>query len=116
MRCSILLAEGTSETPLWPQARLARAFHQRLVGLLGRTRMEASEAFILQPCSSVHTIGMRMPIDVLFLDRLGTVKKIARNVRPFRAVSCRGCCTVIEVSANNTQMNAVQLGDTLVWR
>jgi uncharacterized membrane protein (UPF0127 family) len=40
-------------------------------GLLGRTGFTG--AMVLRPCRSVHTIGMRFPIDVAFCDRAGVV-------------------------------------------
>jgi uncharacterized membrane protein (UPF0127 family) len=38
----------------------------RLRGLLGRDGVEG--AFLLRPAMSVHTLGMRFPIDVAFCD------------------------------------------------
>ena len=38
--------------------------HARRMGLLGRDGIEG--AFLLRPCRSVHTLGMRFPIDVAF--------------------------------------------------
>ncbi len=38
----------------------------RMRGLLGRDGVEG--AFLLQPAMSVHTLGMRFPIDVAFCD------------------------------------------------
>ena len=40
-------------------------------GLLGRDGIEG--ALLLEPARSVHTVGMRFPIDVAFLARDGTV-------------------------------------------
>lgn len=39
----------------------------RLVGLLGRDGVDG--ALLLRPAKSVHTVGMRFPIDVAFCDR-----------------------------------------------
>jgi uncharacterized membrane protein (UPF0127 family) len=50
-------------------------------GLLGRTGFEG--AMVLRPCRSVHTAGMRFPIDVAFCDRSGTVVRTA-TLRPWR--------------------------------
>jgi uncharacterized membrane protein (UPF0127 family) len=46
---------------------VADSFGARLRGLLGRDGVEG--ALVLQPARSVHTIGMRFPIDVAFCDR-----------------------------------------------
>ena len=45
---------------------VAESARGRSKGLLGRDGIEG--ALLLQPARSVHTIGMRFPIDVAFLD------------------------------------------------
>ena len=44
-------------------------FGQRLRGLIGHRRLDAGAGLLLDPGGSVHTFGMRFPIDVVFLDR-----------------------------------------------
>ncbi len=46
---------------------VADGFQSRLKGLLGRDGVEG--ALLLKPASSVHTFGMRFPIDVAFCDK-----------------------------------------------
>lgn len=48
------------------RVRVAESFWPRLRGLLGRDGVDG--AFLLRPAASVHTIGMRFPIDVAYLD------------------------------------------------
>ena len=50
---------------------VADGLQARLKGLLGRDGMEG--ALLLRPASSVHTFGMRFPIDVAFCDKDLTV-------------------------------------------
>ena len=53
----------------------------RVKGLLGRDGIEG--ALLLQPAKSVHTLGMRFPIDVAFVDRdLVVVRTVV--MRPWR--------------------------------
>lgn len=47
--------------------RVAASYRARTRGLLGRDGVAG--ALLLTPASSVHTIGMRFPIDVAYLDR-----------------------------------------------
>ena len=46
---------------------VADTFGARLRGLRGRDGLEG--ALLLRPCRSVHTLGMRFPIDVAFCRR-----------------------------------------------
>lgn len=41
---------------------------ERTRGLLGRDELEPTRAFVLARCRSVHTVGMRFPIDVVTYD------------------------------------------------
>ena len=50
-------------------------------GLLGRDRIDG--ALVLDPCRSVHTVRMRMPIDVIWCAADGRVLRIA-TMRPGR--------------------------------
>lgn len=64
----------------------AQALRARLRGLLGRDRLPPDHGMLIDPCRSIHTFGMRFPIDVFFLDAGGGILHIARDVRPWRAV------------------------------
>ncbi|MFI6035254.1 DUF192 domain-containing protein [Streptomyces sp. NPDC051315] len=46
---------------------IAASYRARRRGLLGRESVDG--AMLLSPANSVHTFGMRMPIDVAYLDR-----------------------------------------------
>jgi uncharacterized membrane protein (UPF0127 family) len=69
-------------------ARLANRYWSRLVGLLGRSHLSVGEGLVLAPGNAIHTLFMRMAIDVIFVDKNGEVVKTAVNVRPFRFVLC----------------------------
>ena len=70
------------------RARLANRFWSRLIGLLSRSRLSVGEGLVLAPGNAIHTLFMRMAIDVIFVDKNGEVTKTAVNVRPFRMVMC----------------------------
>ncbi|MGW0768293.1 DUF192 domain-containing protein [Streptomyces sp. NPDC002676] len=60
---------------------IAASYRARTKGLLGRDSVDG--AMLLSPASGVHTFGMRMPIDVAYLDRRLTVVAV-RTMRPGR--------------------------------
>ncbi|MBI5598335.1 MAG: DUF192 domain-containing protein [Deltaproteobacteria bacterium] len=53
-------------------------------GLIGKKGLKKGEALLIRPCRGVHTLGMRFPIDVLFLDSGGRVVGIRENMPPMR--------------------------------
>jgi uncharacterized protein len=82
--------------------RVATGFRARLLGLAFRRR--ADEPLLIPRCRSVHTFGMRFPIDVVFLDARGRVLRVARRVPPCRVVSCRGARAVVEIPMISARM------------
>jgi uncharacterized protein len=62
---------------------------------------------LIPRCRSVHTFGMRFPIDVVFLDRHGWPIRINRNVPPGRLITCRRAAAVIETKAGDADRHFV---------
>lgn len=79
----IRVTNQTRGLDLATRAEVADTWYRRLFGLLGQDSLPSGGALVLEPCSSVHCVGMRFPIDVLFCDRDGTVL-YARTLRPQR--------------------------------
>ncbi|BAJ00533.1 conserved hypothetical protein [Shewanella violacea DSS12] len=71
---------------------------------------------LISPCNSVHTIGMRYPIDIVYLNNKNKVLKIQRNLQPWRSSACRGATQVLELAAGNTDNKNINQGDTLSWQ
>ncbi|MDI3297630.1 MAG: DUF192 domain-containing protein [Bacillota bacterium] len=86
----------------------------RARGLLGRDGLEPGRALWLRPCGSIHMIGMRFPIDVIWLDRGNRVLRMDRDVPPgirgFR--SCPGARSALELAAGGA--DGIAPGDELV--
>jgi hypothetical protein len=74
---------------------VARSPLARLLGLALRRRPPA-HALLLPRCRSVHTFGMRFPLDLIWLDRDGRVLRVDEAVPPGRVRSCRRAAAVLE--------------------
>ena len=59
------------------------------------TKVDA-EPVVLVGCGSIHTVGMRYPLDVAFVSCEGLVLKTVRRVWPGTFVSCANARLVIE--------------------
>jgi uncharacterized membrane protein (UPF0127 family) len=90
---------------------VTESFRERSVGLLGRDSIDG--ALLLRPARSVHSLGMRFPIDVAFCDRDLVVVRMLR-LRPGRVTrpSLRACC-VIEAEAGAFERWRLHPGDRL---
>lgn len=74
----------TRERPLVTSGRAARSWASRLRGLIGTTGLAAGEGLLIEPCSGIHSFGMRYSFDALFLDREGRVVHLMRRMSPNR--------------------------------
>jgi hypothetical protein len=74
---------------------VAHSLRARLVGLALRRR-PPDHALLLPRCRSVHTFGMRFPLDLVWLGRDGRPVRVDRAVRPWRVRSCRRAVAVLE--------------------
>jgi uncharacterized membrane protein (UPF0127 family) len=83
-------------------------------GLLGRDGLEPAEGLLIRPTNSVHMFFMRFPIDVVFLDRELTVKKIVEALRPWRMAGARGAKAALEIPAGEASRRGVTVGERLV--
>lgn len=77
----------------------AEGFFARLRGLLGRETLVARYGLWISPCNAVHTVGMRVPIDLVFVDGHGRVLKVEARLAPCRMRWCRGARGALELAA-----------------
>src|SRR5258706_1019903 len=73
------------KTWLATKVRKADNFLTRLLGLLKRKNLGPEEALWLVPGKAVHTVGMKFPIDVIFIDRANKVVALVPAMAPNRA-------------------------------
>ena len=86
----------------------------RARGLLGRDGIDG--AIYLAPCRSVHTLRMRFPIDVAFVDDQMVVRRVLR-LRPGRITRpCLRARGVVEAEAGSFASWGLAVGDVLEVR
>ena len=90
---------------------VTRATRRR--GLLGRETLGATEGLLLSPCKAVHTVGMRFPIDVIFIDRDGRVVRIVPALAPWRIAMSARAKAVIELATGSAATADIRIGDLL---
>ena len=97
-----------------PYCRVATDFMSRFKGLMGVRIVNETEAILFPKCSSVHTFFMRIPIDVLFLDKIGRVVGLAESVRPWRLLlPRRRAYHIVELKAGLSRFLGIQVGTKL---
>ena len=91
-----------------PKLELAESPASRIKGLIGRDEFEG--AILLNPAYfSIHTFGVKFPLDVAFLDSNLEVIKI-KQVKPNRAAFCFKARAVLEAPLGSFQKWGISPG------
>jgi uncharacterized membrane protein (UPF0127 family) len=107
MRTSELFVDGRRVA----LSDVADTWASRFRGLLGRR--DLPEALVLSPESSVHGIGMRVPLDVALLDGDGIVLR-ALVLRPWGVTRPRrGTVSILEAPVGSFGRWGLHLGSTV---
>ncbi len=94
----------------------AKTMMQRLKGLLGADELSLDEGLLIEPCNSVHTFGMKHGLDIIYLDKTGTVLKCINNMLPRRVSAARHAKYTLELGVGAIVHNNIKAGDKLFWR
>jgi len=104
------------DQPLLQRVNTANNFWTRLRGLLGRSELSREEGLLISPCNSVHTLGMKFPIGVVFLSRSGEVRHLIARMPPGKlSPLIRGADQVLELHPETLAQARLQVGDTLTF-
>jgi uncharacterized membrane protein (UPF0127 family) len=74
----------TSGTRLAERAELADNPWTRFVGLMGRRELPAGTGLVLKPGGGIHMWFMRIPLDVVHVDKRDRVTHVLRGIKPWR--------------------------------
>jgi uncharacterized membrane protein (UPF0127 family) len=69
----------------------------RLLGLAGLRALPPRTGLLLPRTRSVHTLGMRFALDLVWLDAGGRTVRVDRAVRAGRVRGCRAALQVVEL-------------------
>lgn len=60
----------------------ANHFWSRLKGLLGKKNLDVREGLLIEPCNSVHCIGMKFSIAVIYLSKDNQILHLIPELAP----------------------------------
>lgn len=93
---------------------LAVRVTERMKGLLGRTQFIKGKSLWIKPCKSIHTIGMRFPIDIIFLDRNNIIINIKHHFLPNRMSTLfLNSASVLELPSGTLMTTDTRVGDQI---
>lgn len=106
-----LCEEGTGRV-IVARVEMAKSLWKQTIGLLGRKQLPSDAGMWLEPCNSIHTLGMQFAIDVLFLDASGRLLRAVRDLRPWRICwPVWGARVVVEIPAGSIALRNIQPGN-----
>ena len=95
-------------------AEVVNGRRDRARGLIGRDGHEG--ALVLAPCRWIHTVGMRFPLDVAYVDAEGIVLRTVRMGRNRMGLPIPRARMVIEAEAGAFARWDLHVGDLVELR
>jgi uncharacterized protein len=110
----VAVRNTTRNTVLGEHVGIAESSWTRLVGLLGKKGLAPGTGLLIYPSQAIHTVAMRFPIDVVFLDRNWRVTHLRPAMVPYRVtgVHWKARC-VLELPSGVIAQSSTAIGDQL---
>jgi hypothetical protein len=111
---TVAVLNTTRNTILGEQITVAGTSLRRLVGLLGKRRLEPGTGLLIIPSQAIHTVAMRFAIDVVFVDRNWRVIHLRHTMPPYRMTGLhwKARC-VLELPSGVIAQTLTMVGDQL---
>src|ERR1035437_5303894 len=107
------VANQTKGQVLADRADIADTSAKRRTGLLKHAGLEPGEGLWIAPCEGVHTVGMKVPIDVLFLSKKKKILKARRDMVKGRLAFSLRAYSVLQLPAGTLAQTGTVAGDQL---
>lgn len=113
----VAILNRTRKTILGEHVSVAETSVRRMVGLLGKPRLDPGTGLLIVPSQAIHTVAMHFAIDVIFLDRNWRIVSLRRAMPPFRISSLHwNARCVLELPAGVIAATSTAVGDQLEIR
>jgi len=111
---TVRVLNTTKGTVLGGRVGVADTSLSRMVGLLGRSSIEPGTGLLIMPSQAVHTVGMRFPIDVVFVDGKLRVIHVQPSLVPYRVSGLHWRARyVLELPTGTIAETSTSVGDEL---
>lgn len=111
----LYINESGAESRMLCNIYIADNFILRARGLLFRKKIGDSEGLLITRCNSVHTFGMRYPIDIVFLNAQMRIIEIVKSLAPYRFSINRKANAVLEFAGSFSETKKIRVGMACEW-
>ena len=101
------------QSTLATRVTIAGTSRERRVGLKNTLLLPLDAGLWIAPCEAIHTFGMKVCIDAVFLDRDFRVQKVRNGLGPRKIAFCVRAYSVLELPAGTVATSATCTGDRL---
>lgn len=122
LRRFLVREKNNSQASIWNETRgtlladaadIADTGATRRRGLLKHDSLPAGQGLWILPCEAVHSCGMKFEIDVVYLNRKMQVRKLRKQMVPWRISACLTAHSALELPAGTIASTQTQKGDRL---
>ena len=110
------LFDGTGGECRVPSVKFAALWWERAAGLLVLPPLTPGEGLLIDSCRAVHTIGMRYPIDIIFIDSAWSVVSVVKHLSAFQFRADRAACRTLEMLSGEVARLGFSAGQRLTWK
>lgn len=112
MSRTLQVTNRTRGTTVVTGGELAENLWTRFRGLMGKRSLPEGYGLLFQKESAIHSFGMRIPIDVVYLDRAGIVIHVTQAMPPSRlGPLVRKVQDVLELPVGTLERTQTRVGD-----
>ncbi len=101
------------QSTLATRVTIAGTSRERRAGLKNTAVLPPDAGLWIAPCEAIHTFGMKVCIDAVFLDSDFRVQKIRSGMTPRKIAVCIRAHSVLELPAGTAANSATCAGDRL---
>lgn len=98
-----------SSAPVFSDVRIPNGFYHKAKGLLGEKELKKNTGMLFKKCNSIHMIGMKIPLDILFLSSNGIILKCVSDLKPWRMAACMKSAMTLELPSGSIEHLGLKL-------
>lgn len=104
----------SKDSVLADQCSMADRFFTRFKGLMGVSHFPDGHGLLIKPCNSIHMFFMKIPLDIVFINKELQVVHTIDSLLPWRmSPFVPGAFCVIELPAGTILKSGTTTGDYL---
>ena len=105
---------SSKNTVLAENCNVANAFFSRLKGLMGIGELPSGSGLHIIPCNSIHMFFMKIPLDIVFLDRSNTAIYLMEGIKPWKVSKIvHKAHSVLELPIGTINASGTCIGDRM---